>query len=54
MKHVIERTSLKGPGMSFIGTCTLCGQKELPMSAAFEDCPNVRGLTKDQALLELL
>lgn len=52
--HAIERTSPKGPGQKFIGTCRLCGQTGLPASAALERCENVRGLTSDEALLECI
>lgn len=52
MKHHVERTSPKGPGQDFIGTCRLCGKTGLKASAALEDCENVRGLTADEALVE--
>jgi hypothetical protein len=52
MKHALERTNQKG--QPFIGTCTLCGATGLPAKAALEDCPNVRGLTEDQALVEAI
>lgn len=54
MKHYVERTSPKGPGMPFIGTCRLCGKPDLPASAALEDCENVRGLTAEEALVETI
>lgn len=54
MKHAIERTSPKGPGQSFIGTCRLCGVTGLKASAALEDCENVRGLSSEQALVEAI
>lgn len=54
MKHHIERTSPKGPGQTFIGTCRLCGKTDLKASAALEDCENVRGLTDDEALIETI
>ena len=54
MKHVIERTSPKGSGQRFIGTCRLCGTPNLPMIAVTEDCPNQRGLTSDEALMEAI
>jgi hypothetical protein len=50
--HALERTSPKGHGQAFIGTCTLCGKAGLPASAAHEYCENTRGLTEDEALLE--
>jgi hypothetical protein len=49
--HLIERTSPKGPGEKFIGTCRLCGQIGLTMKDVFEPCPNPEGVTKDGALL---
>ena len=52
--HAIERTSPKGPGQKFIGTCRLCGKKDLPASAALEECENWRGLTSDEALIEAI
>lgn len=54
MKHHVERTSPKGPGQPFIGTCRLCGMKGLKASAALEDCENVRGLTAEEALVETI
>ena len=51
-KHAIERTSSKGG--PFIGTCRLCGRKELTIMQSQDDCDNLRGLTEDQALLEAL
>lgn len=52
MKHHAERTSPKGPGNDFIGTCCLCGKTGLRASTALEDCENVRGLSAEQALVE--
>lgn len=54
MKHHVERTSPKGPGMPFIGTCRLCGMTGLKASAALEDCENVRGLSVEAALVEII
>jgi hypothetical protein len=51
MKHSLERTSPKG--QDFIGTCALCGTPNLTLSDR-EDCPNVRGLTEDEALIEAI
>ena len=50
MKHHVERTSPKG--QAFVGTCRLCGKTDLKMSAALEDCENVRGLTVEEAMIE--
>jgi hypothetical protein len=54
MKHAVHRTSPKGPGSPFIGRCVNCGKQGLPMSAALEDCENVRGVTEDEALIEAI
>lgn len=54
MKHHIERTSPKGVGQPFIGTCRLCGMTGLKASAALEDCENVRALNCDDALIEII
>lgn len=50
--HAVHRTSPKG-GI-FIGTCTLCGKTGLPASAALERCENVRGLSRDEAIIEAI
>lgn len=52
--HAIERTSPKGPGSKFVGTCRLCGTPNLPSSAASQECQNQRGLTPDEALVEAI
>ncbi len=52
MKHNIERTSLKGG--SFIGVCILCGERGLKITDAIKDCPNVRGLSHDETILEAI
>ena len=54
MKHHVERTSPKGPGSPFIGTCRLCGMTGLKASAALEDCENVRGLSVEDAMVEII
>lgn len=54
MKHHVERISPKGPGMPFIGICRLCGKTELKASAALEDCENVRGLSAEEAMIEII
>lgn len=54
MKHHVERTSPKGPGQPFIGTCRLCGKAGLSASAVLEDCENVRGLTAEEAMIETI
>jgi hypothetical protein len=50
--HALERTSPKG-GPS-ISRCIRCGKTGLPMSAVFEECPNTREMTGDEALIELV
>ncbi len=53
-RHSIRRTSPKGKGMPFIGTCVLCGTDGLEASDAGSECPNQRGLTSDDALIEAI
>ncbi len=51
--HAIERTSPKGG--PFIGTCRLCGTPNLSTRDGFDKtCPNQRGLTAEEALLETI
>lgn len=53
MSHAINRTSPKG--QPFLGTCYKCGKPGLTVSGAMsEECPNVRGLTQDEALIEAI
>ena len=53
MKHALVRTSPKGG--DFLGTCTLCGKRDVSLSLAVkEECPNIRGLTEDEALIEIV
>lgn len=52
--HAIERTSPKGPGAKFLGVCRLCGAPNLPANAALQACPNPRGLTTDESLIEAI
>lgn len=52
MKHSIERTNPKG--QPFIGVCVLCGEQGLKMTDATKDCPNVRGLSQNEALIEAI
>jgi hypothetical protein len=54
MKHHLVRTSPKGPGQDFIGTCTLCGRQNLTWDAIKQDCENVRGLSQGDALAEFI
>lgn len=53
-KHALNRTSPKGPGQKFIGTCFRCGTPNLPGEAINWDCPNTRGLTNEQAIVEAI
>jgi len=52
MRHpLVNRTSPKG--QPFVGTCAACGKTGLTFKAMNEDdCPNQRGLTNEQALIE--
>lgn len=52
--HAIERTSPKGEGQKFVGTCRLCGRAGLTSADMKEPCENVRGLTEDEALIEAI
>lgn len=38
--HAIERTSPKGEGQDFVGTCIMCGRRGLRGRAALEECNN--------------
>jgi hypothetical protein len=49
--HAIERTSPKGPGQKFIGTCMKCGRTGLTFADMGEPCENIAGMTADEALL---
>ena len=54
-QHAIRRTSPKGLGQTFIGTCSKCGQEGLTLEDMDrDDCPNVRGISDEDALLEIL
>lgn len=50
MRHSIQRTSPKG--QDFVGTCTLCGTANLTMANIHDECPNQRGLTNEEAVIE--
>lgn len=47
--HCIERTTPLG--QDFVGTCVLCGKRNLPITAGFEQCDNPDGVTPTDALL---
>ena len=51
-RHALRRTSPKGT--PFVGTCIQCGKVGLTTKDMQEECPNIRGLTEDEALLEVL
>ncbi len=51
MSHSLRRTSPKGPGQSFIGTCTKCGVENIPLNRMREECANPANLTDNDALM---
>jgi len=52
-QHALRRTS--PIGQRFVGTCFKCGKQGLSLQdAATDECPNVRGLSQEGALLEAL
>jgi hypothetical protein len=56
MRHpLVNRTSPTGPGKPFVGTCAACGKQGLTRENMFSDeCPNQRGMTNEQALIEAI
>lgn len=48
--HAIERTSPKGPGTTFIGTCWQCGLTGLRAEDALKPCENITGFTQAESL----
>ncbi|MGH6754954.1 MAG: hypothetical protein ACREDP_22575 [Bradyrhizobium sp.] len=50
--HAINRTSLKGG--PFLGTCSLCGKTGLRISDANKACDNVRAISCEAALIEMI
>jgi hypothetical protein len=52
--HLIDRTSPKGEGQKFIGTCRLCGMTGLTTSDALKECLNPSSLTPDQVLIDAI
>jgi len=52
MHPSLNRTSPKGT--PFVGTCPACGQQGLTFADLDKPCPNQRGLTQEQALLEAI
>lgn len=51
-KHALHRTSPKGG--QFVGTCTQCGKEGLTLASMSEECPNIRGVTQEQSLIEAI
>lgn len=51
MSHSLTRTSPKGPGQPFIGTCTKCGQVGLTLGDMHAHCPNPADLSDADALI---
>ena len=51
-KHLlVNRTSPKG--QPFLGTCAACGKQNLTFDDLPKDeCENVRGMTREQAIVE--
>ena len=56
MKHpLVNRTSPKGPGSPFIGTCAACGKTGITSEMLpTDECENVRAMTPEEALLEAI
>lgn len=50
--HSLERTSSMGEAL--VGRCVLCGDVDLPMTAATWPCTNPRNVTGDQALIDAI
>lgn len=49
--HAIERTSPKGEGQKYVGTCWQCGKTNLTLADALEPCENIAALTEDESLI---
>ena len=54
MSHALIRTSPKGKGQEFIGTCMKCGEPDLSFEAAREPCPKDEVVSDAEALIEIL
>lgn len=50
--HSLERTSPKGQG--FVGRCVLCGEEGLRIGDALKHCPNPRGVSEEQSLIDAI
>lgn len=48
MAHSLSRTSPKGG--PFVGTCTKCGLKDIPLARMWDECANPAGLSNTDAL----
>lgn len=51
-QHALRRTSPKGG--PFVGVCTRCGKENVTLDQIAEECPNIRGISSDDALIELI
>lgn len=49
--HAINRTSPKGPGQRFVGTCMKCGQTGLTFADMGKECVNPAGFADEETLL---
>lgn len=52
--HSLRRTSKKGPGQEFIGTCVNCGKENLTWIHMSEFCKNPRRITEDEVVIEAM
>jgi hypothetical protein len=50
MSHALTRTSPRGKGQPFIGTCIKCGLQNIPLSRMHEECVNPGNLSNADAL----
>lgn len=51
--HTIIRTSPKGQ-TDFVGTCSKCGLEGLTLDNMNDECENVRNVSQEQSLLEVV
>ena len=51
MSHSLRRTSPKGKGQPFIGTCMKCGMEGIPLSRMGEECVNPAGLNNEETMI---
>lgn len=52
--HALERTSPKGPGQTFVGTCTKCGVTGLSFADMRKECANPAAFTDDETLVRAI